>query len=254
MKAFGAFMRKELVEIVRTWRIWVLPGIVLFVALTGPPTARFTPQILEAVMPAGTGAVFKLPDPTYLDSYAQWVKNLTQMVTFALVIMWGGLISAERKSGTAVLVLTKPLSRTAFVIAKVLSAALLLVGVTLAGAVLTWALTLAMFGTAPVAQLVAVTVPWLGYALFLLAVMALMSTLLPSQAGAAGVGFGVLIVMSLLGMWPPMVQLTPVGLMAAPGAVLAGRAIPIGVPMATAVLLAALLVGLATRVFERQEL
>ena len=36
MSGFRVFARKELREIVRTWRIWVLPGILLFFALTGP--------------------------------------------------------------------------------------------------------------------------------------------------------------------------------------------------------------------------
>lgn len=254
MKGFRAFLGKELVEIVRTWRIWVLPGIVLFVAVSGPPLAKLTPQILAAVVPASSGVKLEMPPPTYLDAYAQWVKNLTQMVTFALVIMWGGLVSGERKSGTAVLVLTKPLSRTAYVLAKVLSAALLLVVTVCAGAVITWALTLATFGKAPAEPLVAITGPWLAYALFLLAVMTLLSTVVPHQAGAAGIGFGVLIALSLLGMWPAAVALTPAGLGAAPGAALAGERVAVAGPLVSAVVLGAVLVAAAAWLFERQEL
>lgn len=254
MKAFAAFLRKELLEIVRTWRIWVLPGIVLFVALTGPPLARLTPQILAAVMPAGSGVRIELPTPTYLDAYAQWVKNLTQMVTFALVIMWGGLVSGERKSGTAVLVLTKPLSRTAFVLGKALSAAALLVATTVAGVAVTWGMTLAVFREAPLGRLVAITWPWLAYALFLLAMMTLLSTVVPSQAGAAGIGFGALLVMSVAGIWGPVAALTPVGLGAAPGAVLAGRGQAVAVPLVAAVVLGAAMLAAAAWVFERQEL
>jgi ABC-2 type transport system permease protein len=44
------FARKELHEILRTWRIWVLPGIVLFFAITGPLVARFTPELVGAVV------------------------------------------------------------------------------------------------------------------------------------------------------------------------------------------------------------
>ncbi len=43
MSSFRAFLGKELREIVRTWRIWVLPGIVLFFAVTGPVIARLPP-------------------------------------------------------------------------------------------------------------------------------------------------------------------------------------------------------------------
>ena len=44
MSGFAAFAGKEAREILRTWRIWVLPGILLFFALTGPVLAKLTPQ------------------------------------------------------------------------------------------------------------------------------------------------------------------------------------------------------------------
>jgi hypothetical protein len=149
VNGFWAFARKEAVEIVRTWRIWVLPSILLFFAVTGPVTARFTPQIIGAV--GGTQlAGLKLPAPTYVDAYLQWAKNLTQIALIAIIVIYGGLVSSERKSGTAVLVLTKPLSRTAFVVAKaVVHAAFLSVTVVL-GTLVTWDVTKAIFGRAPV--------------------------------------------------------------------------------------------------------
>jgi len=36
MNGFTVFARKEAREILRTWRVWVLPGILAFFALTGP--------------------------------------------------------------------------------------------------------------------------------------------------------------------------------------------------------------------------
>lgn len=254
MRGFAAFMRKELVEIVRTWRIWVLPGIVLFVALSGPPLAKVTPQILAAVVPAGSGVTIEVPDPTYVDSYAQWVKNLTQMVTFALVIMYGGLVSGERRSGTATLVLTKPLSRSAFVVAKTLSASLLVSATTIVGAALTWALTLAVFGEAPAGLLAEVTASWLAGALLLVAIMALLSTLVSSQAGAAGIGFGVLLLASIAGIARWLVLYTPVGLASAPARLLAGEGLPLGAPLVSAGVLAVACVVAAAALFARQEL
>lgn len=254
MRGFSALLGKDLLEIVRTWRAFVLPGIVLFAALTGPPSARYTPEILAAVTAGQPGLVIEVPDPTYLDSYAQWVKNLSQIVTFALVIIWGGLVSAERRSGTAALAVTKPVSRAAFVCAKALSAALLLVATVTVGAAVTWGLTLAMFGHAPAAVLASVTATWLAQSLLLLAVMTLLSTLVRSAAGAAGLGFGVVVVASLLTIWPAAVAATPVGLVAAPGAILAGAEPSLGLPVATGTLAAAACVGAAVWVFGRQEI
>src|SRR5450759_5824807 len=117
MSGIAIFAGKEAREILRTWRIWVLPGILLFFALTGPVLAKFTPEIVGALAGDQLGG-FKIPTPTYLDAYTQWIKNLSQIALFALIITYGGIISTETKSGTAVLVLTKPVSRTAFIVAK----------------------------------------------------------------------------------------------------------------------------------------
>ncbi|HEY5518777.1 MAG TPA: hypothetical protein VIK17_03930, partial [Cellulomonas sp.] len=132
MSGTVVFARKEALEILRTWRIWVLPGILLFFALTGPVLARFTPEIVGALAADQLGG-FEIPTPTYLDAYAQWVKNLSQIALFALIIIYGGLVSGESRSGTAVLVITKPVSRSTFVVVKaavhaVFFAALLVAG------------------------------------------------------------------------------------------------------------------------------
>lgn len=66
------------------------------------------------------------PEPTFVHAYQQWTQSLTQIITFALIIMLGGVVAGERKEGTAVFVLTKPLSRTGFILAKFVSQGLLL--------------------------------------------------------------------------------------------------------------------------------
>ena len=87
MNGFMVFTRKEAREILRTWRVWVLPGILLLFALTGPVLARFTPEIVGAVAGNQLGGL-KLPTPTYLDAYTQWIKNLSQVAQFALIIIY----------------------------------------------------------------------------------------------------------------------------------------------------------------------
>src|SRR5665811_336834 len=82
-------------------------------------------------------------------AYIQWIKNLSQIALFALIIIYGSIVSSESKSGTAVLVLTKPVSRTAFVIAKAAVHSAFLAVLVVAGTLVTWALTAAVFGQAP---------------------------------------------------------------------------------------------------------
>src|SRR5659263_269571 len=148
MSGTVVFARKEALEILRTWRIWVLPGILLFFALTGPVLARYTPEIVGALAADQLGG-FEIPTPTYLDAYAQWVKNLSQIALFALIIIYGGLVSGESRSGTAVLVLTKPVSRSTFVVVKAAVHAVFFAALLVAGTLLTWGLTAGAFHAAP---------------------------------------------------------------------------------------------------------
>lgn len=255
MRGFGAFLRKEVSEILRTWRIWVLPGIVVFFALSGPVLARFQAELIATLLPAGeSGISIQIPEPRFADAYLQWTKNLSQMVLFAVIIMFGGMISGEKRSGTAVLVLTKPLSRAAFVVAKFMSQAGLLVVAVVVGALLTWAMTYAMFGEAPAAVLAEATCAWLVFAVLFVAIMELFSATLDSQAGAAGLGFLVYILLSIASLWGPALRHSPAGLISAPNALILGEAEPLLWPILASVVLALACLVASVAVFRRREL
>jgi ABC-2 type transport system permease protein len=255
MKGFGIFARKEFTEIVRTWRIWVIPGIALFFALSGPLLAKYTPQILTAALGSQGEAIFQaLKTPTYLDAYAQWIKNLSQIMLFAIIIIYGGLVSSEKKSGTAILVVTKPVSRPAFVVAKVLVHGAFIAVTVIAGTALTWAITKVAFVDAPPAALWTATLAWLAFALFFLAVMALVSVLVDSQAGAAGIGLGLYAVVSLSTLWRPMLLFSPAGLAAAPMAIAAGKDFPLAIPMLVTIAATIVLIYAAAEAFRLKEI
>ncbi len=256
MRGFGVFLGKEFREIFRTWRIWVLPGIVLFLAISGPILAKLTPELISSMSQSGDlgGAIITVPDPTWRDAYLQWTKNISQIVTWALVIILGGMVSAERRSGTAILVLTKPISRPAFVLAKFVSNAVFLTVTSVIGAVVTWGMTYLIFAEAPVRVLAEATGVWLASALFITGVMTLISALVGSQSGAAGLGFGVLVLLSIVTLWGPAVEYSPAGLLIAPNAVLLGTGMSIAWPLATSALATVALVGGAVLAFGRKEL
>src|SRR5215218_363700 len=164
MTGFGAFLRKELTEIRRTWRLWVIPGMLVFLGVTSPIVAALTPALIKSVAASQPGVVMRVPTPRALDAYAQFIKNLDQFVLIAVIIAGAGVVSGERASGTAILALTKPLSRGAFVVAKILSQIVLLAVATALGTAVCLGMTAVVFDGGSPTGLVAAVALWLLYA------------------------------------------------------------------------------------------
>src|SRR4029450_10216921 len=100
MSGFSAFLAKELNEIMKTWRIWVLPGMLLFFAVASPVLALLTPALVSSAAQAPPGLTIPMPPPTWTDAYGQFLKILNQIILIAIVITGAGAISSERASGT----------------------------------------------------------------------------------------------------------------------------------------------------------
>lgn len=254
MSGFRPFLTKELTEIRRTWRLWVIPGMLVFFGVTSPIIAAVTPALVRSMAASQRGVTVRIPTPTALDAYAQFIKNLDQFVLIAIVITGAAVISGERASGTAILVLTKPLSRRAFVVAKIVSQVVLLVAATVLGTVACLVTTAVVFDGTGGARLVTAVALWLLYATLLIVVMTLFSAALRSRGAASGAGLVYFFVALLLANWGPMARYTFIGLVPAMGHALTGSAMALGWPIATAA--AGLLAGVAAAVatFERQEL
>jgi len=254
MTGLGAFLHKELTEIRRTWRLWVIPGMLVFFGLTSPIIAALTPALIRSVTASKPGVAIQLPPPQSLDAYAQFIKNLEQFVLIAVVIAGAGVVSGERSTGTAILALTKPLSRRAFVVAKILSQLVLLVMATALGTAVCLATTAVIFDGAGGAHLVAAVAVWLVYAAILVVVMTLFSSAFGSRGAAAGAGLAFYFITLLLSTWGPAAHYSFAGLWPSISRALSGKDAALGWPVATAT--AAIVIGTmaAIRVFERQEL
>lgn len=253
MTALARFLAKEFTEIRRTWRLPTVGGVLLFFAVMSPLAALATPALVSSVVQGQPGLVIEVPDPTYADSYLQWIKNLSQIGLLLVVFASAGLIAAERAAGTATLVVVKPVSRHAFAVAKYLAQATLISVATVVGTLITWAGTALAFGQAPAGPLVAASAAWLLGALLAAAVTLALSAALPTLAAGivALVVFGV---MGVAGLWQPLSAYTPVGVLSAPAALLAGERPQLVVPAITSVLAIVGLVWLAGALFARREL
>jgi ABC-2 type transport system permease protein len=251
---YVVFARKEVREIIRSWRIWVLPAIIVFFAISAPLLARYTPEIVGSLAGDQFGHI-TLPPATYLDAYGQWVKNLSQITLFALIIIYGGIVSSETTSGTAVLVLTKPMSRTAFVTVKAVIHSAFVAILLVIGTLITWGLTAATFGHAPGGPLWSSALVWLVLGVFYVALMTFFSVLIPSATGAAGAGIGAYALLAIAAIWKPLSNSSPAGLAGQASTLAADTATPSSLwPVVTALALAVVFVWSAALLFRRKEL
>ena len=102
-------------EISRTYKLYVVPGLFLFFGFTSPLLTKLMPQLLTSLV----GEIsITLPEMTWIDSYGQFFKNLNQLGLLAVVLTTMGTIADERSRGISQLVLTKPVSRSGYVLAK----------------------------------------------------------------------------------------------------------------------------------------
>ena len=254
MTGFMAFLWKEFVEIRRTWRMWMIPGMLVFFGVTSPIIAALTPGLVRSMAASQPGMVIHIPPPTAVDGYGQLLKNLNQFVLIALIIAGAGAVSSERSSGTAVLALTKPLSRRAFVLAKILSQVTLLTAATVLGAAACLAVTAVVFGVAHPARVATALALWLLYASLLIVVMTIFSAALRSRGAAAGAGLAFYFIGLLVSAWGPASRYSFLGLMPAMRDALMGGEVSSGWPVATAVVAIGVGVVAALGIFEHQEL
>ena len=254
MNGFVPFLRKEFSETVRTWRLWVVPGFLLFSALSSPLVTYLMPTLLDQLGTVQQGLSITVADPTALQAYLEYLGNLSQLTLFALVIAYGGIVSGEVRGGTAALTLAKPLSRAAFVTGKWLSQALVVAVGAALGTLICIALTQVLFEDGPAGRTVLAVGLWIAYALMLLAIMVLLSVELRAPAAASGAGIGVYAALLVLAQFEATSRATPAGLPAAGLAIVRGEPAQWAGPLVATVAVAAACLVAAVLRFERREI
>ena len=255
MDGFTVMFRKELLEAWRSQRLLVVAVIFLLLGIISPVGAKYLPELLKTLGAGQQGVQIIVPAPTVNDAITQFLKNVAGTGVFVALLLPMGVIVREKEQGTASFVLTKPVSRQAFLAAKALAlCAVLTIGVALA-TVAAYFYTAVLFQPVPIGA-------FLGCALLILLSLLvyasftfLGSALMPSPLAAVGVGLAAWLVLSLLGILPHVGPYTPAGLVEAAGAVARGMAteqLPLSV-IANLGLILVVLLG-TWIAFSRQEL
>lgn len=213
MDGFAIFLRKELRESLRTNRLLAVVAIFAILGIISPLAAKYTPELLKTLGTGSSGVTVIIPTPTVKDAIAQFIKNVAGTGILVAVLLPMGLVAREKERGTAAFVLTKPLSRSAFLSSKLVSLGLTLTAGVAIAALATYWYTALLFTPISVGGFFAASLLVLLSLLVYASFTFLGSTLMSAQLPAVGVGLAGWIVVSLLGIFPGIEQYTPAGLL-----------------------------------------
>lgn len=121
MRSLIAFIKKEMMEQVRSGKAVILGIVFILFGIMNPAVAKLTPWLLDVMADSLAESGMMVTDVTVsaMDSWVQFFKNIPLALT-AFVLVESNIFTQEYGTGTLVLSLTKGLERYKVVISKTL--------------------------------------------------------------------------------------------------------------------------------------
>ena len=190
-------LKYDFIYLKRTSKFIIFPAIAIFFAVLSPLTARYMTEILEALLGAeGIGIAF--PEVTVFDSYVQYIGNLYEIFLIVTVFVGVSLFMRQKNKGELPLVLSKPISRTKYLMSKYISFAILIIGTLFVSGLIFAYYTHYLFGTVDLLLTLNVSLLFFLYTLFILSIAMFTAMFFESYAGASVITFVVYIIFSIL--------------------------------------------------------
>lgn len=254
MKPLIAFMQKEVLELYRTGKLFLMVILFVLFGIMNPAIAKLTPWLMEmsAESLKESGMVLGSVKVDAMTSWAQFYKNVP-IVLIVFVILSSAVLTNEYQKGTLINMLTKGLQRWKIVAAKAVVLIVLWSVCYWMHYGITYAYTAYFWDNSTVNHLAMGAVcPYL-FGIFLIVLIFLFSSFMNGNS-AVLIGMTAVVGVSYLaGMIPKAEKYLPIRLLSS-GELLSGAAKIsdfYGAMLVTAVLCAAGL-GLAAAVFNRK--
>jgi ABC-2 type transport system permease protein len=199
---FIAVFRKEMQEQGRTYRFLIVAAVFAAFGLSSPALAKFTPEMLKAIPGVPADLLSAFPTPTVADAVAQYVKNMSQFGVLLALLMTMGVVVQEKERGTAAFFLTRPVSRSTFLLAKFASMTVTFIASLAIAALGCWYYTYVLFEPLAWGPFLILNGLMLVVFLVYMALSLLGSTIARSQGIAVGLAFVALIVIGGIGALP----------------------------------------------------
>lgn len=214
MRSLIAFTKKELLEQVRSAKLWIVLGVFALFGLMNPGLTFLTPKLLEAMKDVleQSGMNITIVGVNALDSWAEVFAN-TSMALIVFGVVYGGIFTREFRTGTLILSLTKGLERYKVIIAKsVILTAVWTVAYWLYFSV-SYIFTEILWDNSITRHLGLAAFCWWLYGIFVISLITMFSTVFSSFGGVILGVFGVVFTESLITIIPKVIEYLPSQLM-----------------------------------------
>ena len=109
----------------KTSKFIIFPVLLILLAIMSPLTAKYMNEFL-ALMLEGTGIDMQLGEPVVFDSYAQYIGNQYEIYLLVIMFVAVGMFINDKTKGLLPLILSKPISRTKYIISKFITLSVLI--------------------------------------------------------------------------------------------------------------------------------
>jgi len=199
MKGLMPLLKKEITEQLKTYRFLVLVCVFLLFGISTPLMLKYLPELMKI---AGEGMEINFPPPTALEALVSYAGNISQIGIFVIVLVAMGGIANELQRGTALMILSKPVSRTAFVTAKLLAMSFTSLSALVLSSLVCFGYTVWLIGGADASDFIGLNLLLGVFIVFSIATTLLFSSMFRSSLAAGGIALGVLIGQAILSALP----------------------------------------------------
>jgi ABC-2 type transport system permease protein len=206
MKGWWPLFKKEVMEQIRTHRVIILAGVFLFFGLTSILTIKYLPEIIKMT---GTPIPIEMPAPTSLQALTEFSQTVLQMGVLVLILVSMGSIANEFKNGTALLTLSKPVTRIAFITSKLAALSLNLVISLVVSGLICYGYSVWLIGPADFGSFAAQSGLLALFLIFCLSLTLLFSSLFRSSLAAGGLALVTVIGLAILSSFPKIGNYLP---------------------------------------------
>lgn len=209
MGKFMVLLKKEMAELWGTKKLMILGIVFLFFAILSVVSAKLMPELLKS-MPSTPGLIIKLPTPTYKDAIDQLLKNIAQLGALIMIFVIAGAIADEKSKKTLEMVVTKPISRSSFVLAKAFSYIGAVKLTFLVSLAVFYGYTVAVFGSFSLLRFIELAILMLVFMVLMVCTLIFTSVISSSGLIASGLGFlGYIVYVGIWGLFGAIKDYSP---------------------------------------------